>query len=443
LAGSGCNLILSENTLQGLKEPGSLQGGVIDPPVRKNCYIIPPGRRSRSPLPASRQFLNSVVAVPVKTFDARRDFGAAGNNKTDDTAAIQRTIDAASQHGRGAIAYLPAGRYLVTRTLHVAGKDCHFGGAGIYATRLEWRGPGSEPTLRVTVTGRLTIENLGMSRASRISLAPATETGPDILQEETADRSLVIYDGVRVSEKDQRHGNPPFAGGLVCRNLGPRETVLAPFVKGNLHFVDCGRATILIPISYYGSVTVEGKSAQRGGVLGMMSRFNGGKWDIIVKDNHNLVLSDYYNETSNNILWLEGGPDDPPGRVTMQGAKLNFSEVAGIELRNYAGQVFVGPDQFNGTEARKIAIAGSRPAELFLIGNTFYHALPEVSRSGGGQLYQMGSWPVGVKLDPRAFADSLPKEKAVEIAKALDDLRRLEELDLRWNHPSAAGDGER
>ena len=45
-----------------------------------------------------------------------------------------------------------------------------------------------------------------------------------------------------------------------------------PFVKGNLRFTDCGRATILIPISYYGSVTVEGKSKERDGFLGMMSR---------------------------------------------------------------------------------------------------------------------------------------------------------------------------
>jgi len=47
-----------------------------------------------------------------------REFGAVGDGKTDDTAAIQRAIDTAA--GTGGVVYLPPGRYLVAGNLKVA-----------------------------------------------------------------------------------------------------------------------------------------------------------------------------------------------------------------------------------------------------------------------------------------------------------------------------------
>ncbi|MBI4580979.1 MAG: hypothetical protein HY718_14830, partial [Planctomycetes bacterium] len=45
-------------------------------------------------------------------------FGAKGDGKTDDTAAIQRTIDAAAEAGGGTVV-LPAGRYLIAGSLRI------------------------------------------------------------------------------------------------------------------------------------------------------------------------------------------------------------------------------------------------------------------------------------------------------------------------------------
>ena len=61
---------------------------------------------------AEQRFLRDTAAVPGQVFDAVRDFGAKGDGQTDDTAAVQAAIDAARQAGRGAIAYLPTGRYV-------------------------------------------------------------------------------------------------------------------------------------------------------------------------------------------------------------------------------------------------------------------------------------------------------------------------------------------
>jgi hypothetical protein len=409
-------------------------------------FTIPAGHRRGVALAGDRQFLKSAVAIPSKVFDARRDFGAAADGKTDDTTAIQQTIDAARVQGNGAIAYLPAGRYLVRNTLRLTGGGYYFGGAGIYATTLDWRGPKDAPTLRVTAPDHLTIENIGMGRAPRLTNPPGTEAGPDILQEETAGRSFATYDFVRVSEKDQRRDDPPFAGGLVLRNLGPQETVLMPLVKGNLRFTDCGRATILVPISYYGSVTIEGPAKARGGFLGLQSRFNGGKWDFIVKDNHSLVISDYYNEGSLNGFLLQGNPGDPAGRIVVQGAKLTTSETC-FDLRNYEGRIFFGPDQFCHDFEGKVVGSGQRAAELYLLGCTFYHPTLNLALGEFSRLYQLGSWPIGIRRSGKRieeaavltmFADSLPTEKLADLSQALDDLRRLGELDLTLNHPDVA-----
>jgi hypothetical protein len=52
--------------------------------------------------------------------DVRRDFGARGDGVADDSAAIQKAIDAAAAASGDAIAYLPTGNCVITRTLQIA-----------------------------------------------------------------------------------------------------------------------------------------------------------------------------------------------------------------------------------------------------------------------------------------------------------------------------------
>jgi hypothetical protein len=52
--------------------------------------------------------------------NVKRDFGAVGDGKTDDTAALQKALDALRQPDRKfAVLYLPAGNYRITRTLRL------------------------------------------------------------------------------------------------------------------------------------------------------------------------------------------------------------------------------------------------------------------------------------------------------------------------------------
>ncbi len=392
-------------------------------------YEIPAGERKGVVLAPTQQFLTDQVAIPGQVFDAKRDFGAKADNATDDAAAIQAAIDAARAAGKGAVAYVPAGEYAVKQTLKLSGGGYYFGGAGMLSTRLHWQGAEDGVTIAVEDPDRLTIEHLDLQKKS----------GIDVLQTGTGKPSQVTYDGLFVS----RPNAEPYGGGICLQGLDEQATVRIPCAAGLLRFTDCARATILVPLSYYGALIVEGKDRARGGLTGILSRFSGGPYNVLVRDNHSLVMSDYYSESSGNIFLFEGGPDDPPGRITIQGAKLHLRDELAtnvLETRGYAGQVVLGPDQFNAPKSGGVKLEGERPLDVVLAGCCFYHVLLRPQVTGNAHLYLLGDLAVAVKdlvpADaPNLYADSLPPEKLPLLAGALDDLRRLGEADLRVNHP--------
>lgn len=79
--------------------------------------------------------------------DARRDYGARGDGEADDTAPLQRALDALTTHTNSCVLYLPAGTYRLTSTLKTTRKahtDCQ--GVAIVGedprrTTLRWDGP--------------------------------------------------------------------------------------------------------------------------------------------------------------------------------------------------------------------------------------------------------------------------------------------------------------
>lgn len=376
-------------------------------------YIIPPGRRGGVIASAEERFLREAAAVPSQVFDAMRDFGARGDGRTDDTAALQNTIDAARRAGRGALAYLPTGNYLVTRTLTVAGHDYTVGGSG-FRCGLIWRGEEGQPLMEVAGAQNVTLAHLAVGHSD---FGPMNHGADILITSPAREPCQVVLDEVYAYGMYQKD---PERHGIHFVQLPAGSVVEALHVQGNLRITDSAQATLLFRTSYEGTVTIEGPDPSRDGFIGFLTRLATlSKPTLHLRDNHSVVMSDFYNEQSDQHLLLEGSPGQPEGAVTIQGPKMHtFTQEPIITLRNYAGRVYYGQSQFyvEPQEPRFVA-SGSRPVRLILAGHFWYDTSPR---------FELGPTVKLILIGNREVPDEGVDREALEaMAEALDDLRRL------------------
>lgn len=419
----GLRLIVSNN-----KAPGCVD--VVKPAADTKLYQVPAGKMGGVVRSASQTFFRSRARIPGKVFDAKRDFGAKGDGIADDTGAINKAIAAARVHGKGAIAYLPAGKFVVSETLRLTGRDYFFGGSG-YRTALFWKGKPGGMTIEICDPERITLENLMVGHHDGGSLG---DNAVDIQQTSTGKPSSMTYDRVWVFGMYQKK---PLERGLRVANLGKRDRILFREMNGNLRFTDCARATIYLGLSYEGTILVEGKSPARDGFLGGSVRL-GTVTDpaLWLKDNQSIVFSDFYVESSEHYLRMEGDATLPPGRATLQGAKFELQPESGtnnaVVVTDYRGELILGPYLFYmNYPLHRFLQTGTTPFALTLLGSCFYDSQPDLKLAPSTKLAVLGCSQFGNKKLPEIpdVADALPR-----IANALDDLRRLGQVDLQLNY---------
>ncbi|MHB9132637.1 MAG: glycosyl hydrolase family 28-related protein [Armatimonadota bacterium] len=403
--------------------------------IRKGTYAtiynVPAGTRDGVVQSAAQSFLAGSVRIPGKIFDVKRDFGAKGDGVTDDTVAIQWAIEAAKAQGKGAMAYLPAGRFVVSSTLKLTGSDYYFGGSG-YRTALIWKGKAGGTTIEIRDPDRITIADIAVGHHD----CGMGDNAIDIRQTGTGKPSSICYDRVWVFGMYQKK---PLERGLRFENLGKGDQVLFREVNGNLHFTDCAAATVYLGLSYEGTILLQGKSPKRDGFIGGSARL-GTVTDpaLWLKDNHSIVMSDFYVESSQHYIRMEGDNTLPAGRVTIQGAKFELADPAnnGVEVNNYRGELLIGPFLFYVMNPlHRMVQQGEAPFALTLWGSVFYESKPDFNLSPTAKLMLVGNAPVGEKSSPvpdTAVAEALPR-----LTRAFDDLRRLGAVDLQMNYPQA------
>jgi Pectate lyase superfamily protein len=429
----GQRLLVSGNQVQG--SPGLTQG------AHPMLMTIPPGERKGMIRSAGQSFLVEKAHLPKRVFDARRDFGAKGNGVADDTEAVQKAIDAAAALSGDAIAYLPAGSYIVTRTLRIAGKNFFVGGSGWY-TKLIWKGPEGGVMIEVCDPQHVTLEDLMVGAHD----AGAMNNGVDIHQLGSANATRMTYDGVYVFGMYQKG---PLRKGLLFTDLSEKDVVLMPHVQGHLRFTNCGRATVLANCSYEGSVVVDGKDKARDGFLGFQTRLatlvtHG----LYLRDNHSIVMSDFYMEQSDNGFLFEGAANDPSAHATITGAKFHsfpskdLAKNTVIDIRDYHGQIFFGPYQFYlDPKQMRIKQEGAGQVELLILASGWYGTQPDPRLGAAAKLLPVGNERYNTSPEPDTITDPtfftvVPTDATLaKLSRALDDLRRLGEIDMRLSHP--------
>ena len=214
------------------------------------------------------------LQIPVLEWQPRSDWtsvkslGAVGDGRADDTPAIQKALDGVQN---GSVIYLPPGTYRVTKTLTLVGP----------LTGVLMIGHGQETTLvwDGAVGGNLFADDgvaysrfVGMRLDGRNKAAVGFHHDSDLR-----------------FETEVRHQHMAF-----------------------VNFTDAG---ILANVSYEGSIVVEGKSPRRDGFLGFLTRLcTLSTHALYLKDNQNIVVSDFYVEQADNGFVFEGDDEDPPDR---------------------------------------------------------------------------------------------------------------------------------
>ncbi len=110
--------------------------------------------------------------------DLRRDYGAVGDGRADDTAAVQRGLDALTKHREACVLFIPAGTYRLTatvKTVRQAHTDCQ--GVGVIGedparTTLRWDG---------TNGGTMFQWDAWYSRIARLTFDGASRAGTALL----------------------------------------------------------------------------------------------------------------------------------------------------------------------------------------------------------------------------------------------------------------------
>ncbi len=381
------------------------------------------------------------VVLPARRFDARTDFGAVGDGKADDTAAIQAAIDAARAHGKNAMAYIPKGDYRITRPLRLEGGGYSFGGGTVYS-ELQFDGEQDADAIVVAPEGELTLDTFRVRRNAVKIIREARDEGwrvrtsrigefdgkgADIRQLPSVNGSRVLYHTVYVSGK---YIEMPFALGMQFDGLREHDTVILHNIEGNLQFANSGDATILHTVGYEGTFWVHGEN--RKGFLGVLTRLaTRSKHTIFVEDSQSFVASDFYEEQAPpEGIVLTGKPGDTPGRLTLGFVKIDRI----VHVRNYVGEINLVATQFylhrsHGNPG--IDFVGEQP-EVNFIASYFY--VPKlVVDPADTEINFVGS--DGSSAYNSAELDGKRVHLVHRIENAITDLRKLGLVDWQLNYP--------
>ncbi len=409
----------TEQLLVHANNQSEASGKLIDPGPFSRISEVHGGTGPLVVRTGTERFFRDKIEPPGKVFDAKRDFGAKGDGSADDTEAVQRTIDAAREHGSRAVAYLPFGTYHISRTLEVTGADYAIESTG-FKSKLVWAGEPDGVMMQVVDPRNLCIEHLELE-------GPATTTR--IRQTSAGQPSFIYYNNLHVTSVYSK------VPGIELVELPANAVVRMGIIAGFVRAVDSGQASVL-GVIHVGRLQVEGAKLPKTGFFGFLYH-NAAvhEYVVIVKDNQNLVIGDLYHESNDRFLLAEGGEREDPGRITIGLSKSSTHEADTIHINNYAGRIslFTGSWQNQRDRAGGHFLfrhQGEAPVDLWLVGNSFAFGVPQIESGPGMRVMHLEN-ALWAFQNARSLPNNVVPEQLTAVAEALDDFRRLGEIYAR------------
>jgi hypothetical protein len=160
----------------------------------------------------------------------------------------------------------------------------------------------------------------------------------------------------------------------------------------------------------------------------------------MIRNNNNIVMSDWYGEQSSNGVVFVGTAGNPSGRITIQSPKIQYNAIDAkyMLISNYQGQVFVGPSQFypSPLPTQTITQVGTRALDIVMFGCPFYDEGLSVN-AAVANFYSVAneSCFLDGAIHGSAPAENYTAQTLTDLSGAFDDLQRLGNLDLDLNFP--------
>lgn len=396
----------------------STAASAVDVGVNGELRVLPSSGKASARAPTlGTQFLRSTVWMPERLLDVKRDCGARGDGKSNDSSALQTCIDKAAKGGDGTYLYFPSGRYRTTGTLHVDDASFWMGGTG-WDTQIVRSGFGKGPVLSVHNPKALLLEHL------RVGGAPGS-----ISIEQTGDEAgSVFYRGI-YGYHDAETANQA----IRFKDLPAGTLVQSDHIDGRLKIEGSSAAHFLFGFAASVSVDVGGTAAP-GGFLGFLFRVSAlSDFPLEVSDNQSVVMSDWYNEQTGH-LFKATGKGFGTGRITLDFSRAASTKPVFAYLDAFRGRVSVIGGGFGFPDDRvapSVSVSSPEETSVTLMANSSWNEGLQLAPPGVAG-YLGSNVVTGIKLNPFKKAPESVENPGAAVA-ALDDLRELGAMDVRYN----------
>lgn len=390
-------------------------------------YHIPDPSGYRPPLDPNQRFLWRDIPTEHDVLDVKRDCGAKGDGRANDTQAVQKCLDLARSRKKqeNTSVYFPLGIYRVSKSLEThPGAAYRIDGTG-WLSRIVWSGMPHGTVLDVKDPDGLEVRSLTLGGPHRTVTLRQTGTRPSVI------RYHHIY-GYHDDETKEV---------WTSFDSLPRGTLLlADHIDGLIRMRNDAQAEIVLGFVLSVQNIIEG-DAPKTGFTGILSRVSSQTdYPLLVRGNRDLIMTDWYNEQTPHLFHFSGASTtEDRGHIVLDSIHQDFDSNDMGTIDGYRGFVAMMGSGFGkvGWDLRHIVTLKSHDLDLLMANNSFWYEPPEFPNPTSGSRVQLLANSIS-KAPMSQFAtvkDKFDKRRTNTLMlEAVQQLRELSRRDLAYNY---------